>query len=294
MLFELIHINLINQLKEYTKSNNDSKEYNRLLSITARGSSIWINTIPSLPYQILNDNHYRLATRLRYGLPPNDSIVTRCSHSNCKGNPSTDPWHCLTCIYTKKHEITLRHDQVNMNLQQFSQQANILTRLEPSGLAEDDKKRPDLLLLMDNQIVLVDVTICHPTHNNNNINNINNNNSHNNNYLSSSSVLFPPQPFTQLNQRIKAKLKKYKSLTDKHGANFSVFACETYGGFSSSSEQLIERIARFAHEHQSAWTSEELLLHLKSSVSIAIQRGNAMAAISSFRAYIPIAIRQMY
>jgi len=74
-----------------------------------------------------------------------------------------DSWHYLSCVKRRKNELNMRHDQVNRALELYSQHAGIVARVEPSGLTEDNRIRPDLQLLMDQYNKLVDVTIVHPT-----------------------------------------------------------------------------------------------------------------------------------
>ena len=66
--------------------------------------------------------------------------------------------------------------------------------------------------------------------------------------------------------------------------NNITFALESYGGISDSANDLINEISVFASEHLSAWSKEEIIEDLTSAVACAVQRGNAIAALSGYQA----------
>jgi hypothetical protein len=57
---------------------------------------------------------------------------------------------------------------------------------------------------------------------------------------------------------------------------FSPFACETYGGLHQTAEDVIDRVAELATENIALFPSSQLRRSLLDSVSINIQRGNAL------------------
>src|SRR5258708_18173286 len=80
------------------------------------------------------------------------------------------------------------------------------------------------------------------------------------------------------------KRNKYKNVARQQHAEFIPFAIEMYGGLSNSARSLIQQIAVFAADHLSGWSKEEIVENLNSSVAIAVQRGNAFAALCGYQA----------
>ena len=124
---------------------------------------------------------------------------------------------------------------------------------------------PDLQLLMDQYNKFIDVTIVHPT---------------------------CPSHLKQAQTQLKVahdacefKKNKYNKLSQQHQAEFIPFAVESFRGISESALKLIQEIAIFATDHLSAWSKEEIIENLNSSIACAIQRGNAaITALSGYQA----------
>ena len=234
----------------------------RLLAVSAKGAGNWLKAIPNLPSHVLNDTHYQLAMRLRLGLPPNDIMQSNCGA--CKAPLHNDIWHYLSCVKRRKNELNMRHDQVNRALELYSLHAGIIARVEPSGLSQDDRMRPDLQLLMDQYNKLVDVTIVNPT--------------------CPSHIKQGQTQLKTAHDACEQKRNKYKNVARQQHAEFIPFAIEMYGGLSNSARSLIQQIAVFAADHLSGWSKEEIVENLNSSVAIAVQRGNAFAALCGYQA----------
>jgi hypothetical protein len=234
----------------------------RLLAVSAPGSSNWLKTIPSLSSHILTDNHYQLAMRLRLGLPAFNIMRQYCGA--CKSSITNDDWHYLSCVKRRKNELNMRHDQVNRALALYSLHAGCVARLEPSSLSDDNGLRPDLQLIMDQYNKLIDVTIVHPT--------------------CPSHVKQAQTQLKTAQDACETKTNKYMKLAQQQSADFVPFALESYGGISDSANDLINEISVFASEHLSAWSKEEIVEDLTSAIACAVQRGNAIAALSGYQA----------
>jgi hypothetical protein len=61
------------------------------------------------------------------------------------------------------------------------------------------------------------------------------------------------------------------------------FAIESFGGFSQSAQRFIDALAHFASDRSTLFQKEELMRDFKSSISVAVQRGNALAVINGWR-----------
>ena len=142
--------------------------------------------------------------------------------------------------------------------------AGIVARKEPSGLSEEDGSQPDLQLLMDQYNKLIDVTIVHPT--------------------CPSHIKQAQTQLKTAHDACQLKRSKYTKLAVQHHAEFIPFAIESYGGLSDPALQLIQEISVFASDHLSAWSKEEIVENLNSAIACAVQRGNAIAAVSGYRA----------
>jgi hypothetical protein len=82
-----------------------------------------------------------------------------------------------------------------------------------------------------------------------------------------------------------AKKKKYSEMSLLQGAEFIPFAMETYGGVHPSYWQLIKEIGTFAVDHESAWGKRDIIDHCLQATAIAVQTGNARAAITGSMTY---------
>jgi hypothetical protein len=121
-----------------------------------------------------------------------------------------------------------------------------------------------LQLVLDQHNLLIDVTIVH---------------------LTCPSHLHKSQ--TQLktaHQACEAKKSQYKQLAEQQKAEFLAFAIESFGGLSHSARNLNRTIATFANDHLSAWSKEEIITNINSAIACAIQRGNAITALTAYGA----------
>jgi hypothetical protein len=200
--------------------------------------------------------------RLRLGLPAFNIMRQYCGA--CKSSITTDNWHYLSCVKRRKNELNMRHDQVNRALALYSLHAGCVARLEPSSLSDDNGLRPDLQLIMDQYNKLIDVTIVHPT--------------------CPSHVKQAQIQLKTAHDACENKTNKYTKLAQQQSADFVPFAIESFGGLSDSATDLINEISVFASEHLSAWSKEEIVQDLTSAIACAVQRGNAIAALSGYQA----------
>jgi len=230
----------------------------RLSAITAAHSNDWIKAIPSLNVTTLHDDAYRRAARLRLGLKPHDfsHLVTECGV--CHSNIEKDPWHYLTCKGYRKTMLGARHDTIVKAVQEVVQIAGGAVVCEPPRTSMEDLRRPDHLIALDNKLIYTDVSVTHPTS------------------LSYVSQKLSLQSLQLAEKKAKEKIVKYRDIIPQ-AAEFNPFVVETYGGFGSHAQHLLNQISVYASEHQSVWTEKEVGNFLRFSVAIHIQRGNARA-----------------
>ena len=174
-----------------------------------------------------------------------------------------DPWHDLSCVHRRKNELNVRHDLVVKCIKYYAEIAGACSRLEPNGLSEDGRKRPDLELFLGHIHQLIDVTIVHPTCRS---------------YLKKAQ-----EPLVIAEMAATNKLSKYSNMSIQLQAKIVPFAIESFGGFSQSAQNFISTLAHFASNHSTLFHKKELIRDFISSISIAVQRGNALAVINGWR-----------
>ena len=129
--------------------------------MTAPGSHVWVNTVPTEPHLSLSDFQYRTAIRTRLGLKPLDIMPRACA--DCRSPMDINCDHFLICSYRRKAELNTRHDQVAKFIHSAVNLAGGCAVLEPIHLNRETRKRTDLDVQLGSVRTLIDVSIVHPT-----------------------------------------------------------------------------------------------------------------------------------
>ena len=162
----LSHIARVRQAAQRGKSGE--AELARLHSLNnekAKGSSLWLQVLPTSAYLRLPDSKWQWAAQLRLGMPvpvyesSGYSGSGVCTHTAAA---AASGWHPLTCITSMGAEITQRHNLVLSRIVHSARLLGIVPRVEPAGLHSDDRRRPDVQLDLPDVTLLGDVTISHP------------------------------------------------------------------------------------------------------------------------------------
>jgi hypothetical protein len=115
----------------------DSESKARLLASVEDTAGAWLNTVPILSLGLkLSDDAVRVAVALRLGTnicEPHDCICGQ--HVNALGT------HGLAC--KRRAGRHLRHSELNDTIWRALQRAQIPATKEPTGLSRSDHKRPD-------------------------------------------------------------------------------------------------------------------------------------------------------
>ena len=135
---------------------------------------------------------------------------------------------------------------------------------EVTGLQEDRRLRPDLQIVYPGQHVLTDVAVTHPLSDPG---------------LRSANSTLAAANHTQRQERV-----KYAAIATRHHAELLPFVVETCGGLASDAVALLDVISGAAAEHLSLWSQQDAAKQLLDSVSIAIQKGNAMTVLGAHAA----------
>jgi hypothetical protein len=249
---------------EGARKDGDRALVARLLSFSAPRASTWKTVVPSHKLHILADSHYRVSARFNLGLRPYRTVLPdTCASCGIADAIKRDPWHHLSCNNHKRQEITLRHDTIVQALYHHAHYSGAAAATEPSGLSTEDGRRPDLHIVMPGRSVLTDVVVSHPLAPS---------------HLSAAST----KPLTTANQAALRKHNKYKQLAGAQQSHFFPFSVETTGGMTEDAEELVHQLSLSCKDHLTLPSSRPFAHSIRSSIAIAIQRGNAITIQAGF------------
>ena len=162
----------------------------------------------------------------------------------------------------KSRELTNRHNAVVQVLQTYFNYAGAITEREPSRLGIN-RIRPDMSVILPGHHYLLDVRVTHPLCPS---------------HLSAAAT----RPLGATINAEKEKIQKYSRLAQNLQAEFIPFVVESLGGITPTGQTLLNNVILACSEHQSLWSPQQLNKELYGSISIAIQRGNAMALTAGY------------
>ena len=135
------------------RSDGNPQEKSRLRSIKGKHAGAWLTTLPLSPMLTLSDAHFRVACRLRLGLPPQDNLPPTCA---CGSNLKSDPLHFLSCKRIKRSAVTQRHNMILQRLSHHLRQAGGSVYIEPNWF---EGKRPDAQVNFSRGNIMIDASI---------------------------------------------------------------------------------------------------------------------------------------
>ena len=135
--------------------------------------------------------------------------------------------------------------------------------MEVSHLSDDDKKRPDMQVILPGGHYLSDVKVVHPT-------------------CPSHVAKYGGTQFAAARAGQREKIKKYADIAKNIHAEMIPFVIETSGAFTEESEQLINHIVATCAEHQQLWEPKEVRRDFLGAIAIAVQRGNASCMFEGY------------
>jgi hypothetical protein len=125
-------------------------------------------------------------------------------------------------------------------------------------------KRPDILASIGTTRLYIDVSVRHPCAPS---------------YIAEAAK-------KELSAAMVAEVQKkrlYEERARLDRAEFEPFALETYGGFGECARDVVARVAGFAdNAGPCLWSKSEVSRMMISHVAIAVQRGNAMCALTGY------------
>ena len=237
----------------------DASSRARLLAVSTKESSAWLNVlpVPHLGTKLDNDS-IRIATGLRLGA----DIV---AEHKCICGQTVDPsgHHGLSC--RRSGGRIPRHQAANETIHRALVTGGIPAILEPVGVSRDDAKRPDGMTLIPwegGRPLLWDFT-CSDT------------------LATSNRALAANGPGAVADAAESLKRRKYTSLVPSY--IFAPVCIESMGAWGASARDLIRKIGRRIQEATGEPRSTSFLIQ---RLAIDVQRGNAtsvMATIPSSR-----------
>ena len=236
---------------------NDSTRA-RLLAVSTKESGAWLNALPIASLGLrMDDNTVRVAVGLRLG-----STLCRphaCQHCGVEVDHLGS--HGLSC--RKSEGRHYRHSAINDILYRALTSARIPCKLEPSGLTRSDGKRPDGVTMVpwkNGKPLVWDATV--------------------------SDTLAPSYCDVATSQTggvaalaEERKISKYSSLD--HGHSFTPVAIETLGAIGVRSMLFLKDLSHRIRQRTGEVRAHAYLLQ---SLSVAIQRGNAISILGSISA----------
>eukprot|EP00456_Euglypha_rotunda_P049757 TRINITY_DN3993_c0_g2_i4.p1 TRINITY_DN3993_c0_g2~~TRINITY_DN3993_c0_g2_i4.p1 ORF type:complete len:427 (-),score=23.61 TRINITY_DN3993_c0_g2_i4:53-1333(-) len=235
------------------KSGKNHMTKARLRSIRGKQAGAWLTALPTTPALTLSDLHFRVASRLRLGLPPQDHLPANCK---CGANLRTDPHHFLSCKYIKRAAATHRHNMILNKLSFVLSKAGAAVYIEPNWF---EGKRPDAQVNFVHENVMIDASVTHP---------------------SSPSLCqgAANKPLSAAEKREKQKIAKYDELAKSEECRFVPFVLESFGSFGNRAIKFIREIRLSSIEPHAA--TPITAAYIVRILAITLQAGNAATLLS--------------
>lgn len=236
----------------------------RLAACQARGSALSVTTVPHSRHLALNNVQVSINERLRLGLKPEPQLPVHCACWTPNGQYAHDPWHGLCCPAERARSVTRRHDDVVLAVARWASRLGARVRIEPRGLDNKSRRRPDILIEIGGHCFMLDVTVYHP--------------------LAPSHVASCARREESILEAAEAdKHSYYRDLADHIKAEFIPFAVETTGRLSSQAMAFVKILISQAAAFKNVWAPKEIVQGIYRTIAIAIVRGNAEIIASNLR-----------
>ena len=224
-------------------------------------ASRWKTVKPTEEAYQLADEYYRYAARRDLALPPTHDTVLPRRCAACGMGVARDGLHGQRCIYSSTF-TKLRHDSIERLLHDTIRDGIGLAYRQQHGLPSAERSIPDLLIHLDDQLLLCDVTVVDT--------------------LADTNLATASGGAGLLaEEAAQRKVAKYALTASAMGAVHLPFAVETTGGLSETAQQLIRAVHHSAQQHCTWRDADEIGAHLVDSTAIAVQRCIGMALRAS-------------
>jgi hypothetical protein len=209
----------------------------RILSAAAKGSRLWLVSLPRTAATLLYDGHMQQAVRLRLGLKPEDDLPDICP--GCRKRLT--PEHCHGCGVMVRKGMLQRHNAVVRELARLARSAGCTVYIEWRSDVDLDHpleegrsrqfSRPDLYVEGHNLFLGVDVTVSHPA-------------------LPTYLLLKSAKvPLAAAESRERLKEAQYADRLRALGITFMPFSLETLGAWGPKAVRVLRLLAEQAVAH---------------------------------------------
>ena len=196
----------------------------RLQSCRSKESGRWLRLHPlTVP---LSDSHFRIALRLRLGLPPlRYDIPLPCPmcEKGVHRDGSPDPWHPLACSAVRRRMVTSRHDRAMELVCRYARSCSVIARIEPKDFKS---VVPDSELFFAAETLLTDLSGVHS--------------------LAPSHLQDSPAPGQAMERRATHKRNKYDPHAEATGSTFVPLVMDAFGSMHKDFADTLDRIAEEA------------------------------------------------
>ena len=218
---------LYNARLSEVRTAGNLREQARLHGGRAKYASRWKTVKPTVEAYQLADEYYRYAARRDLALPPTHDTVLPRRCAACGMGVAGDGLHGQRCIYSSTR---LRHDSIERLLHDTIRDGIGLAYRQQHGLPSAERTIPDLLIHLDNQPMLCDVTVVDT--------------------LADTNLPTASGGAGLLaEEAAQRKVAKYALTASAMGAVHLPFAVETMGGLGETAQQLIRAVHHTAQQH---------------------------------------------
>jgi hypothetical protein len=241
------------------KSSAPPIEKIALLSATGPNASAFMDAHSNDSANPMDTRHYNIVMRLKLNAPPTDNMPAKCK---CGQALMQQAHHLLTCPQLRQVITEHRHNALVKTIARAARLTDATVHVEPKGLSAEGEDRPDLSILMGDHNFSVDVATRHPATDN----------------------------WAKRGAADNAAKAANQAEVDKHSAAkrkqfsgaFRPFGIETYGRLGEEARSFVKELSSFArHSNPTAhWQVQSLL---SKGVSLALQRGNAVAILEGLQ-----------
>jgi len=244
------------RVREVTNTG-DLRGLARLHGGRAPFASRWKTVRPTETAYRLPDEYYRYAARRDLGLPPTKDRMLPRRCAACGMGVAADGLHGQRCVYSSTF-TKLRHDSIEALLHNTIKDGIGHAYRQQHNLPAAERTIPDLVIHLDNQPFLCDVTVVDT--------------------LADTNLATASRGAGLLAKEAAAgKVAKYQATARAMHAVHLPFAVETMGGLSDTAQQLIREIHHSAGNHCTWRDADAIGTHLVDSIAIAVQRCTGMA-----------------
>ena len=241
--------------REYTAIRSEhvaagrKEDVARVTSTAGLSASAFLLAEPTCARTTITDYEFVLAAKMRLGV----QLADPQHDCGCPSATRASVTHMFSCKLRGEADIHWRHNLVRDCLQELVSEAGGSVRREPGGLVPNKKTRPDLEVWINDECMLLDVTVKVPT--------------------AASYLQVAAVPRQVLRRAEQAKTAKYEQVARNVNATFVPFAMDVFGGFGEQATKFISKLSNHAEDY-SGLDRAAFYRRAIESLACALLRGN--------------------